>query len=179
MTSNRPRSPPLISSRRRFLKCDKRSPRRRPRSFPPRASSSRRRKALAVLWVRMASAKERICPREASPNMERTSASTIRVPQKLINWSSVDCASRIPPSAPRAMACRAASSSSTCSWRAILPRCSTISGVGIRRRSNRWQRLRMVGRTFSGSVVAKMNFTCGGGSSSVLSKALKAAVESM
>ncbi|OQC28024.1 MAG: hypothetical protein BWX70_02002 [Verrucomicrobia bacterium ADurb.Bin070] len=37
----------------------------------------------------------------------------------------------------------------------------------------------MVGRTLSPSVVAKMNFTCGGGSSSVLSSALKAAVESM
>ena len=45
----------------------------------------------------------------------------------------------------------------------------------MRCRSNRWQRLRIVGRTFCGSVVAKMNFTCGGGSSSVLSSALNAA----
>jgi formiminotetrahydrofolate cyclodeaminase len=37
----------------------------------------------------------------------------------------------------------------------------------------------MVGKTFCGSVVAKTNFTCGGGSSSVFSSALKAAAESM
>ena len=37
------------------------------------------------------------------------------------------------------------------------------------------QRERMVGRTFSGSVVANMNFTWAGGSSSVLSSALNAA----
>jgi len=54
-----------------------------------------------------------------------------------------------------------------------------MSALGIRRKSNRWQRERMVGRTFSGSVVANMNFTCAGGSSSVLSSALNAAVESM
>ena len=32
--------------------------------------------------------------------------------------------------------------------------------AGIRRRSNRWHRLRMVGRTLCGSVVAKMKITC-------------------
>jgi formiminotetrahydrofolate cyclodeaminase len=37
----------------------------------------------------------------------------------------------------------------------------------------------MVGRILLASVVAKMNFTCGGGSSRVLSSALKAALESM
>jgi hypothetical protein len=47
------------------------------------------------------------------------------------------------------------------------------------RKSYRWQRLRIVGSTFSGSVVARMNFTCGGGSSSVLSSALNALFESM
>jgi len=43
----------------------------------------------------------------------------------------------------------------------------------------RWQRERIVGSTFCGSVVAKMNFTCAGGSSSVLSSALNACVVSM
>ena len=41
------------------------------------------------------------------------------------------------------------------------------------------QRERMVSGSFCGSVVAKMNFTCGGGSSSVLSSALNAATDSM
>jgi len=47
------------------------------------------------------------------------------------------------------------------------------------RKSYRWQRDRIVGSTFSGSVVARMNFTCSGGSSSVLSRALNDAFESM
>ena len=49
----------------------------------------------------------------------------------------------------------------------------------MRRRSKRWQRDMIVGSTFSGSVVANMNFTWAGGSSSVLSSALNAAVVSM
>ena len=43
----------------------------------------------------------------------------------------------------------------------------------------RWQREMMVGRILFGSVVAKMNFTCGGGSSKVFRRALNAAVVSM
>ena len=49
----------------------------------------------------------------------------------------------------------------------------------MRRRSKRWHRDRTVTGTFCTSVVAKMNFTCGGGSSSVFSKPLKAAFDSM
>ena len=41
-------------------------------------------------------------------------------------------------------------------------------------KSKRWQRDRMVTGIFCASVVAKMNLTCGGGSSSVLSRALNA-----
>ncbi|SKF62536.1 Uncharacterised protein [Mycobacteroides abscessus subsp. abscessus] len=37
----------------------------------------------------------------------------------------------------------------------------------------------MVPMTFSGSVVAKMNFTCGGGSSTSFSRALKPAEVTM
>ena len=40
----------------------------------------------------------------------------------------------------------------------------------MRRKSNRWQRLSTVTGSLSTSVVANRNFTCGGGSSSVLSK---------
>ena len=49
----------------------------------------------------------------------------------------------------------------------------------MRRRSKRWQRDRTVTGTLRISVVAKMNFTCGGGSSSVFSSALKALFDSM
>ncbi len=62
---------------------------------------------------------------------------------------------------------------------ADVARCARISGSGIRRRSKRWQRERIVAGSLWTSVVAKTNFTCAGGSSSVLSSALNAAVESM
>ena len=42
-----------------------------------------------------------------------------------------------------------------------------------------WQRERMVGRILCGSVVAKINITCSGGSSNVFNKALKAPVDNM
>ena len=47
------------------------------------------------------------------------------------------------------------------------------------RKSKRWQRESTVAGIFFGSVVARMKTTCGGGSSSVLRKALKAGPESM
>ena len=52
------------------------------------------------------------------------------------------------------------------------------SGV-IPAKSYRWQRERTVTGILFGSVVAKKNLTCGGGSSSVFKRALKAPVESM
>ena len=54
-----------------------------------------------------------------------------------------------------------------------------MTSGSTRRRSKRWQRDRMVTGTLRISVVAKMNLACGGGSSSVLSSALNAPVESM
>ena len=54
-----------------------------------------------------------------------------------------------------------------------------ISGTVSRWKSNRWQREMMVAGSFWGSVVANMNTTCSGGSSSVFNSALKAEPESM
>ncbi len=53
------------------------------------------------------------------------------------------------------------------------------SSLDSRRTSKCCVRLRMVGSTFCGSVVASTNTTCGGGSSSVFSSAFDAAVDSM
>jgi hypothetical protein len=53
-------------------------------------------------------------------------------------------------------------------------RCAIITSGSIRFRSKRWQRDRTVTGTLRISVVAKMNFTCAGGSSSVFNSALKA-----
>ena len=54
-----------------------------------------------------------------------------------------------------------------------------MSSGSIRVKSYRWQRERMVAGTFWISVVAKIKITWAGGSSRVLSSALKAAVDSM
>ena len=54
-----------------------------------------------------------------------------------------------------------------------------MSGSAMRRKSKRWQRELIVGGMRCGSVVASTKMTCGGGSSRVLSRALKAASVSM
>ena len=54
-----------------------------------------------------------------------------------------------------------------------------MSSGPMRVKSYRWQRERMVAGTFWISVVARMKMTWAGGSSSVFSNALKAAVDSM
>ena len=54
-----------------------------------------------------------------------------------------------------------------------------IFAAGMFRKSNRWQRLWMVAGTLCGSVVHSTNFTCAGGSSIVLRRALNAGVVSM
>ncbi|MCH9612635.1 MAG: hypothetical protein S4CHLAM102_11270 [Chlamydiia bacterium] len=51
---------------------------------------------------------------------------------------------------------------------------SSICSRERRVRSNRWQRLRIVGRILCASVVAKKNFTLAGGSSRVFKRALNA-----
>ena len=55
----------------------------------------------------------------------------------------------------------------------------SISSIPIFRKSNLSVRDRIVSGTFSVSVVARMNFTCSGGSSRVLRRALNAPVESI
>src|SRR5690625_7714034 len=55
----------------------------------------------------------------------------------------------------------------------------TISSTVIRLKSNLCTRDKIVGSTLWGSVVAKIKIACGGGSSSVLSRALNACLVSM
>ena len=73
----------------------------------------------------------------------------------------------------------ASGATSTASFAVMPARCAIIASGSMRRRSNRWQRESTVTGTLRISVVAKMNFTCAGGSSSVLSSALKAEVLSI
>ena len=85
----------------------------------------------------------------------------------------------MPPSAIRAMQASAASVTLIFSSSAIFLSRSMMSAAGIGFRSKRWHRERIVGKTFCTSVVAKTNFTCGGGSSSVFNSALNAPGESI
>jgi len=85
----------------------------------------------------------------------------------------------MPPSLRSAMSANASGSKSTPSDTHTAPRRATISSDDMRWKSNRWQREWMVAGTFCGSVVHRMNTTWAGGSSSVFSSALNAAVDSM
>ncbi len=54
-----------------------------------------------------------------------------------------------------------------------------IAAPAMRFRSKRWQREMIVASTLCGSVVARTKMMCGGGSSSVLSRAFQAGSVSM
>ncbi len=77
------------------------------------------------------------------------------------------------------MSASAAGSISAPSAAAMRASSAIMASGSIRRRSKRWQRDSTVTGTLRISVVAKMNFTCAGGSSSVFRSALNALVESM
>ena len=117
--------------------------------------------------------------RSARPSMSRTWAASTTPPPWAIAWSSMESPSRTEPSAARASKVSASGEISTFSAAAILPKCSISVSCGTRLRSNRWQRLSTVTGTLRISVVANRNFTCGGGSSSVLRRALNAFSDSM
>ena len=111
--------------------------------------------------------------------MSRTRSSSILPSQWAIAWSSIDSASRTEPSAARAMSASAPASAAAPSLARMSSRWRTSASASIRRRSKRWQRDTTVTGTLRTSVVAKMNVTCGGGSSRVFNSALKACFESM
>ena len=149
------------------------------RSLPLPASACISEMLFAVFRLKMELARVAMVSEEVNPKIFCTFSSVIVSPQKATSWSSIDCASRMPPSAPLAMDQAAVSSRVTFSAWAICCNCRAMVSAGIGRRSKRWHREMMVGRILLGSVVAKMNFTCAGGSSRVFRRALKAAVESM
>ena len=88
-------------------------------------------------------------------------------------------ASRMLPSAARATENSAPSSTLIDSASTIVLSLPAICLEVRRRKSNRWHLESTVAGIFCASVVAMMNLTCSGGSSSVLRNALNAAVESM
>ena len=106
----------------------------------------------------------------------RASSTVLETPAQV---SRIESASRMAPSARRPISSAAAGSRSIFSSPATYSSRPAISLAVIREKSYRWQRDRMVAGTFCTSVVARMKMTCSGGSSIVLSRALKAEVESM
>ena len=118
-------------------------------------------------------------PRSASPSIARTSAAVAVPAPCAIAWSSSDCASRTEPSAARVISASASGATAAPSRAASAARWPSIASGSIRRRSKRWQRDSTVTGTLRISVVAKMNLTCAGGSSSVFRSALNAEVLSM
>src|SRR6185312_1165186 len=83
------------------------------------------------------------------------------------------------PSLFCAMICSAVLSAFIFSFSQISCKCSTVSLLVILLKSKIWQRDRIVGSILCFSVVAKIKMANGGGSSSVLRNALKAAELSM
>ena len=114
-----------------------------------------------------------------APSASATAASSGASPADARTWSRSESASRIPPSACRAISASEAGESFIPSSAATTASRSAICWSVSRRKSNRWQRETMVSGTRWTSVVASTNFTCSGGSSSVFSRALKAPCESM
>ena len=95
------------------------------------------------------------------------------------HWSSRLSASRMPPSASRARSSAAPSVRFMLSLPATNLRRLAMTSASSRRKLKRWQRETIVAGTLRSSVVARINMRCSGGSSSILSSALKALVESM
>ena len=83
------------------------------------------------------------------------------------------------PAAARAISGSASRSKATFSSLSTLPRCAVIAARGICFRLNCRQRDSTVTGIFCGSVVARMNLMCAGGSSRVFSIELKAGLDSM
>ena len=126
-------------------------------------------------------------PTSARPASRSHSPSTISstgtpcssTPPAAATWSRADRASRTEPLPRRATSSMASGATSRPASDATQRRCSASTSAWRSRNSKCWVRLRIVGSTFWGSVVASTNTTWPGGSSSVLSKALDAAAESM
>ena len=122
----------------------------------------------------------RVNARSATPSTSATCCSVIVAsPTYEISWSHSDSASRTLPPLSRTSRLTAFGSIASASAPKIRVRCWPRRDAGTSLKSYRWQRDRIVVGIFSGSVVARMNFTWLGGSSSVLSNALNELLESM
>ena len=117
--------------------------------------------------------------RSMVPSMPFTTFAVTLPPPSAIAWSVRLRASRMLPLAATARSLTAASSEEMFSAFRIFCSSPEISSTLKALSLNCMQRERMVTGSFSGSVVARMNFTYSGGSSRVFRRALKLLFESM
>ena len=140
-----------------------------------RPASSNTRGAVSSAIV---SAMSNTASRPTSPSTVDTSSTLTDSPAKAITWSSALCASRMLPSADRAMSASPASSMATLSAAVMTRSCSAMAAVAMVRNSNTCDRDKIVSGILSTRVVAMMKTTCDGGSSTDLSSALNELDES-
>ena len=108
------------------------------------------------------------------PRSSSTSAALSGSTPEERSWSSIDSASRMPPSARRARSSMAAGSATRFSVSRMASSLAAISARAIGRKSKRCRRESTAGRILDGSVVQKMKTIPGGGSSSHFRRASQA-----
>ncbi len=172
-------SPPTAASTNRSRKWRTRPFTNSAMSIPASAIRPTNLKAPATSRSSTSEAASNSMSASTSPSSPSTSSSLIVPPPNETSCSSVVMASRIPPSACLAISVRAPSGTSTFSASLIVRSLPTMSSTESRRKSNLWQREWIVSGTLWGCVVHRMNTVRSGGSSSDLSRALNAEVDSM
>ena len=113
------------------------------------------------------------------PTKSFTFCSVILLSSPCEHLSRIDKASLIAPSESSAIRFKASSEYSILHSLQTFSKFLVMSGSEIFLKSNLWHLERIVAGNFCGSVVASINLTCFGGSSSVLSRALNAPGESI
>ena len=144
------------------------------RSTPSSATPLMTSSACAVLPVSRCLTSASALSSPLMPSSSRACSTLTREPNEVINWSSRFVPSRRLPPDARPMSRSTSGDTSAPSSCAMPVSRSIMSCMAMRWKSNRWQRETMVGGSRSGSVVARTNTLCGGGSSSVLRNALNA-----
>ena len=148
-------------------------------SFPSSTTRPTRARHSATSRAMMAPAKPRAVCSSTTPRTVTTSREVIGPAANAVSWSRIDSASRTDPSALPAISASALSSMANPSPAAMSLSRATISFCDTRRKSNRWQRDRIVAGRRCGSVVTRTRMAWAGGSSSVFRRALAASVVSM
>ena len=148
-------------------------------SLPAENISSSFSKVLSASPSIMRSMNSNMKPSAETPSTLCTTSMVTAPCEKARHWSSMLSASLTPPSAFLTMVLKASSSKPVSRSERMYLSLSSRSSWPTRLKSNLWHLDLIVSGIFSGSVVASMKTVCEGGSSSILSSALKAPFESM